>query len=129
MASCPSSRPGWRCRPRTGPAALAVRALGPAAQQQLSTDGARGQPPSLATLADLERLTDLLAVEDRRFLNDFKLALQRGAQVFEAHEQHTLTRGRRALLEAVQQLPAVLGQYYARVAAGSLAASPASPAA
>ena len=84
--------------------------------------------PKRRSLADLERLTDMLAAEDRRFLNDFKLALQRGARVFEAHEQHTLTRGRRALLEAVQQLPAVLGEYYARVAA-ELAVSPASPAA
>jgi hypothetical protein len=46
----------------------------------------------------------------------FKLSLQRGAQVFEAHKQHTLTRGRRALLEVMQQLPAVLADYYVRIA-------------
>jgi hypothetical protein len=98
-----------------GPAAQAVRALEPIAQQRLSAAGAPGQPTVAVTLPWLAALTDLFAAEDRRFLNTLKRTLQQGAQVFEAHEAHTLTRGRRALLEVLHQFPALLGDYYARI--------------
>lgn len=99
-----------------GPTALAVRALSAVAHQRLGAAGAPDQPAAPDSLAWLAALTDVLAVEDHRFLNTLKLTLQAGAQVFEAHEQHTLTRGRRALLEAIQNVPAVLADYFARVA-------------
>jgi sulfite reductase (NADPH) flavoprotein alpha-component len=99
-----------------GPAAQAVRALGETAQERLSAAGDPAVPPSSELLAWFTNLTDLLAEEDRRFLYNFKLALQRGAQVFENYEAQTLTRGRRELLEVVQQLPGVLAAYYELVA-------------
>ncbi len=100
-----------------GPPAQAARALAAAAQDRLSAAGQPGQPLLPATLAWLEQVTALFAAEDRRCLNTLKRTLQQGAQVFEAHEPHTLTRGRRALLAVVQALPAVLADYYARLAA------------
>ena len=100
-----------------GVTAQAARTLGVTAQTRLSRVGAAGGPPDPAILAWFVDLTDLLAVEDRRLLLEIKGGLQRGAQVFEAHEQHTLARGRHALMQVMQQLPGLLGDYHARIAA------------
>jgi sulfite reductase (NADPH) flavoprotein alpha-component len=85
-----------------------TRALGPETLARLS----KADPESLP---DLDRLTDLLAEADRRFLSQMKLGLRQGVQVFEQFERQTLAQGREALLAAVQALPAVLGEYYRRV--------------
>jgi hypothetical protein len=89
-----------------------TRTLGPDAQARLSATAASDSHE----LAHFERLTDLLAEEDRRFLNEMKLALRRGVQIFETHEHHTITQGRQSLLEVAEHLPQVLNQYYERVA-------------
>ncbi|MEP7358484.1 MAG: cytochrome b5 domain-containing protein, partial [Anaerolineales bacterium] len=95
----------------SSPAARQVRALGP---QQLA--GLNRQPPTAAALARYEQLTNLLAEEDRRFLNEMKQALRSGVQVFEAHQHQTLVHGRHQLLAALTTLPAVLTDNYDRVA-------------
>jgi hypothetical protein len=61
-------------------------------------------------------LTNLLAEEDRRFLNEMKQALRRGLQAFESHERHALDYGHQQLLDALTSVPDVLGGYYERVA-------------
>ncbi len=99
------------------PAAYATRALGPDALARLSAGAMPDTLLDLDELAGFKRLTDVLAEEDRRFLNEMKLALRRGVQVFETHERHTLTQGRQALLEVAGHLPQVLKDYYERVAA------------
>jgi len=96
--------------------AQATRALGPNAQADLSAAAIPDQPLAQNELNRFERLTDILAEEDRRFLNEFKMILRRGLLVFELHERHTLTQGRQALLEVAEQLPQVLKGYYERVA-------------
>lgn len=96
-------------------AARKTRGLGPETLARLSAVATPGQPPASDVLAWFERVTDVLAEEDRRFLNAMKLALRRGVQVFESFERHTLAQGRQPLLEAAQRLPRVLAEYYERV--------------
>lgn len=69
---------------------------------------------SLPALSDL---AEVLAVEDRRFLDDVKQALRRGLQVFEALQQDTLTQGRRPLVDSLRSLPRLVAEYYTRVSA------------
>ena len=56
-------------------------------------------------LTELERMTSVLAEEDLRFLNEVKLTLRAGGQIFEQFEPDTLTRGKRQLYTCVQRLP------------------------
>ena len=77
--------------------------------QQLAHTG------SSVDLTELERMTSVLAEEDLRFLNDVKLTLREGVQIFEQFESHTLTRGKRQLYTCVQRLPEQLAGYYTRV--------------
>jgi hypothetical protein len=100
-----------------GLAARETRALGPEALAQLSALAAPDRLLDSEELDGFKRLTDVLAEEDRRFLNEMKLALQRGVQIFETHERYTLTQGRQSLLEVASSLPQVLKDYYERVTA------------
>jgi sulfite reductase alpha subunit-like flavoprotein len=93
----------------------AIEATAPA-QQTRSLSWERLGTGAGSSLAGLAQLTDVLAQEDRRFLRETKLALRRGVQVFEALERHTLSQGRRPLVEAVRSVPRILADYYARVA-------------
>jgi hypothetical protein len=86
------------------PTAKSARALGMQAQRRLSAipNG----------LTELERLTNHLGEMNQKFLEQMKLGLRRGLQVFETFENQTITHGRAQLLEAIQSLPQVLSDYY-----------------
>ena len=92
-----------RAAPEATPAARRLRAL---TWDRVAPNG---------SLLELERLTQVLGEEDRRFLDEAKQTLRRGVQVFESFERHTLVRGRKPLFQCVQSLPRALADYYARV--------------
>jgi sulfite reductase alpha subunit-like flavoprotein/cytochrome b involved in lipid metabolism len=92
----------------SGPAAQSARSLGSQALAQISST-----PDS--SLPALERLTEDLRNADQEFLNQFKLGLRRGLQVFEAYERQTLVRGRADLLDVARSLPIVMAGYYKRL--------------
>ena len=62
----------------------------------------------------------LLEAEDMRYLQEIKMALRAGLEVFEDYERDTIRLGRERLLEAVRQIPKLLESYHARVLSGAL---------
>ncbi|MFO7586405.1 MAG: hypothetical protein R6W69_16885, partial [Anaerolineales bacterium] len=94
----------------SSPAAQSACSLGSQALASLSAI-----PES--DLPALEKLTEDLRNADREFLNQFKLGLRQGLQVFETYERQTLSQGHSALLEAAQALPGILQAYYQRLGA------------
>ncbi len=61
---------------------------------------------------------DLLEAEDKKFMNDLKLALRVGVQVFEELERDTIRQGSDQLLVAARAIPKLLEGYYDRVISG-----------
>jgi sulfite reductase (NADPH) flavoprotein alpha-component len=61
---------------------------------------------------------ELLEEENKRFLNEMKLALREGVRVFEEYERATIDQGSARLLEAIRKMPSMLEAYYTRVFAG-----------
>ncbi|HEU0291138.1 MAG TPA: cytochrome b5 domain-containing protein [Anaerolineales bacterium] len=88
--------------------AQAARALGMQAQSLLNNAASD-------RLAELEQLTDRLSETNREFLEQMKLGLRQGVQVFETFEKHTITQGRAQLLEAIGSIPHVLTGYYEKL--------------
>lgn len=88
--------------------AQAARALGMQAQSLLNAAASD-------RLAELEQLTDRLSETNREFLEQMKLGLRRGVQVFETFEKQTITQGRAQLLEAIGSIPQVLTDYYEKL--------------
>ena len=89
----------------TDPLAQEVRNLGKQALQQLSTI-------TDDQLVVIQQFTDHVCEADRNFLEQMKLGLSRGVQVFERFESHTISLGNLDLLSATQALPQVLSSYY-----------------
>jgi cytochrome b involved in lipid metabolism len=89
----------------TDPLAHDVRNLGRQALQQLSTI-------SDDQLVVIQQFTDHVCEADRNFLEQMKLGLRRGVQVFERFESHTISLGNLDLLSATQALPQALSAYY-----------------
>jgi hypothetical protein len=62
----------------------------------------------------------LLDAEDKRYLQQIKMALRDGILIFEELEQDTVQLGSERLLETIGRIPRVLENYYARVLSGAL---------
>ncbi len=69
----------------------------------------------------LAAYSDLLELEDKRFMGEMKLALRAGIQIFEELERETIRQGGDRLLNACRAIPGVLEAYYARVISGAQA--------
>jgi hypothetical protein len=78
----------------------------------------RGADPDDPEANQLAAYSDLLELEDKRFMGEMKLALRAGIQVFEELERETIDQGRDRLLDACRAIPGVLEAYYARVVSG-----------
>lgn len=62
----------------------------------------------------------MLDVEDKRYLQEIKMALRDGILLFEQFEQDTIRLGSEQLLETARRIPRILEAYYARVLSGAL---------
>jgi hypothetical protein len=71
--------------------------------------------PSMMQLA---AYCDLMEDENKRFLNELKLAMREGVRVFEEYEQATIDQGNGHLQQAIKKIPGALEAYYARMFAG-----------
>lgn len=78
-----------------------------------------GQAPAGASDSELawcEATTNAVETEDRRVVADLKAALRAGVAVFERHERETAQRGATELLELAVSLPAIVRDYFTRLA-------------
>jgi len=62
----------------------------------------------------------LMEAEDKRFLQEVKMAVRAGIRVFEMHERDAIKRGSHQLLEAIRQIPRILEAYHGRILSGAL---------
>jgi sulfite reductase (NADPH) flavoprotein alpha-component len=96
---------------RQSAAAQRVAQLG----QEITARLKAADPPAIQWCIDC---CAVLEAEDKRFMQEVKLALRSGLRVFEEFESETIAKGSKQLLAAVKALPGILEGYYARVMAG-----------
>jgi sulfite reductase (NADPH) flavoprotein alpha-component len=99
-------------------AAVAVQQLADSLIGKLEALVERNAAPADPMVAELTAYTDLLELEDLRFMSELKHALREGIKVFEEFERETIRLGSQRLLDAAKATPSVLEGYYARVYAG-----------
>jgi len=98
--------------------AVAVQRLADSLLVKMEVLVERGGNSSNPVLAELTACTDLLEVEDLRFMSELKHSLREGVKIFEQYEHHTVRQGSQRLMEAVEGISGALDGYYTRVYAG-----------
>jgi hypothetical protein len=96
----------------------AVERLGDELASELTALAKHEGTPDNTTINILLAYCELLEEENKRFLNEMKLALREGVRVFEEYERATIDQGSERLLEAIRKMPSMLEAYYTRVFAG-----------
>lgn len=99
----------------TPDAGIAVN-LGHAIRERLKADDARFAADSANWERGYAAWCDALEDADRQLLRDLKLAIRDGVRTFETFEQNTIRSGGANLLNALKQIPVLLGVFYRQVA-------------
>jgi len=103
---------------RGSESAQRVEQLDKELQTRLEDMVARNLASDDSAVEKMAAYCNLLEVEDRRFMNEMKLILREGIQVFEAFERETIEQGSAKLIDIAKRIPDVLESYYARVVSG-----------
>jgi sulfite reductase (NADPH) flavoprotein alpha-component len=97
------------------PASQAVIHLAQMLRERIKQDDERLTASAEVLEAQYGAFCDFLADEDCRLIDDLKLAIRDGVMVFEANEQHTITRSGDRLLKIMYRIPTILEQFYSRL--------------
>lgn len=100
---------------QTGAGSQAVMHLPQMLRERIKQDDERLTASAQVVEAQYGAFCDSLAHEDCRLIDELKLAIRDGVMVFEAYEQHTITRSGDKLLKILYRIPGILEQFYSRL--------------